>query len=292
MTGGQRAGLPAAVLPRSGALTDLLVAPAPGGRDAPGALVTTVRERIEAGLARVTGHGRPVPGGAVRRGRVAVDPRSPRTCRVTAYALRTAALAPERLVAPTPFRWTAQTARRSIGLAAVRSCTGGAAGTPVATVAGAVASLAADGRHGLGRPGSLTEWIGGLSGPARALVEAEAVTWATRLWTSVQWDRLGPAARVGEPDARWSPMGTPGISLQGRADVRAGGVSAPCVLLTTLAGRPGPTSRVELGLAALVDLLSAAECQPGEAAARLPRRVVGWWPECGRALAVGVDRSL
>ncbi|MGH9093313.1 MAG: hypothetical protein ACRDZR_18325, partial [Acidimicrobiales bacterium] len=63
------------------------------------------------------------------------------------------------------------------------------------------------------------------------------------------------------------------------------GAAQPVSCLTLVGGRPGPGSRVELGLAALVEVVR----RPG---GPVPARVVGWWPECGRALVLDVDEAL
>ncbi|MGH9089068.1 MAG: hypothetical protein ACRDYZ_13330, partial [Acidimicrobiales bacterium] len=182
-----------------------------------------------------------------------------------------------------------------------------------------------EGRHGLGRAGSLAEWLGSLPAAARAIVEAEAATWATDLWSAVEWGRLGPGVRVGGPEPLWSPAGSPATALRGRVDIRVDGGGG--AFLTVLPGQPVPASRVELGLSALAAALSApsalaapstpsarsahaarsalavppALSAPAEAAGPwgaaaqppgVPERVVGWWPECGRALMVPVDLPL
>ena len=274
-------------LPRSTALTDLLLgtgggtgggAGASGRGDAPTvADVDAVRRRLESELARCARH------------RTGVPP----TWRVTGYAVRRAVAHPELLTRAPAFRWSATTARRPIALAALRACVAGTARAPAEAVAATVASLAADGRHGLGRAGSLTEWAGRLAAPALALVEAEATTWATELWTALEWHRLGPGVRLGGPAVRWSPATTPAGWLQGRADLRVASPAGETAFLTVLPGAPGRGSREELGLAALVAALAVlADGAPPAARPTGPARVAGWWPDCGRALVVPVDRGL
>lgn len=285
MTAAGRVLAPTA-LPRSAALTDLLLCtdgpggPANttvGGAGSSGPEVDAIRRHFEPELAR-----------AVRR-----RPDAPTPWRITGYAVRRAVACPGSLTRAPAFRWSATTARRPIGLAALRECLAGTARTPAEAVAATVASLAADGRHGLGRAGSLTAWAGRLAAPALAIVQAEATTWATELWMAVVWPRLGPGVRLGGPTARWSSASCPAGSLQGRVDVRVASPGGGTAFLTVLPGAPGPGSREELGLAALVAALAvpaddAAPATPSP----VPRRVAGWWPDCGRALVVPVDHRL
>jgi hypothetical protein len=72
------------------------------------------------------------------------------------------------------------------------------------------------------------------------------------------------------------------VALRGRADVRvrdAGGYGAH---FTMLGGVPTATARGELLLSALVSTLRHPDV-PG------PARVLGWWPDCGKAWIVPVD---
>ncbi|HVX23019.1 MAG TPA: hypothetical protein VHB02_16870 [Acidimicrobiales bacterium] len=248
--------------PKARALTDMLAAPVVA------AAVTEEDRRELAGELRARLHGL-LPAGAAG-GRLTVS----------GYLLRSPSA--ER---STPFRWSPRTARRTIGLAAARRCLGPGRLAPATAVAVVIGELAAEGRRGLGRSGSVAGWLAGLPGGGRAAVQVEATGWCTTLLEAVEWDRLA-GADVGPPD-RWWAVG--GVSLRGRADVRlglagpGGGGAGGRGLLTVVAGWPGPGSRVELGLAALVAAVGGGE---------VPGRVVGWWPECGRAVAVAVDRGL
>jgi hypothetical protein len=130
---------------------------------------------------------------------------------------------------------------------------------------------------------SLAEWVASLPVAARAIVAADATTWATRLWTSVEWDRLAAGTSVGGPDEWWHhPVGGVRVALRGRADVRTTTSDGAGALLTVCGGWPTAAGRAALVLAALVPALR----RPGVAA---PARVVGWWPDCGRAWIVPVD---
>lgn len=257
--------LPAAVLPRARCLTDALIAPpdpAPAG-----ATLEVLRARIRDELAVVA----PLAGPVLR---------------VDGYLLRVSARGPERPpTADRPFSWSPRTARRSIGVAAVRCCLEGDARTPAEAVVATAARMAEDARAGLARRASPASWLATLEDGARAAVLAEATTWATHLFEAVEWRRLDPPPAVGCADRWWDCPGVPTVALRGRADVRVGAPADRQVLLAVAAGRPGPTSRVELALAALVDVAARPSTPP-------PARVVGWWPECGRALVLSVDLEL
>jgi hypothetical protein len=169
-------------------------------------------------------------------------------------------------------------------LAAVRLLVEGRAGSPVEAVRSVVADPAAACVGGAGS-GSCADWLGTLPRPARALVEAEAATWATRLWAALEWDRLAPTPVVGEPDRWWDVAGPTRIALRGRSDVRVIAGDGGSCLLSVRPGAPGPSARVELGLAALVEAL-------GGSPARAPAAVAGWWPDCGRAWVLAADGRL
>ena len=84
------------------------------------------------------------------------------------------------------------TARRSVGLAAVARCVRGRSPSPATAVAEVLAAGAEDagGSDPTARAPWWAGWYGGLTAGGRAMVEAEAVTWATQLWTALAWERL------------------------------------------------------------------------------------------------------
>jgi hypothetical protein len=172
------------------------------------------------------------------------------------------------------FHWTARTARRRVGLAAVRSCLA----HPGLAPADAVALVVADptGPAGIGPrdPGSCADWLASLSPPARAVVQAEAAAWATAVWTAIEWDRVHPDPVVGGPDRWWDWRGPVRVALQGRADVRLPGPGGAHFVV--LDGVPSPAARRALSFSALVDAL---RCEGVDT----PARVIGWWPQCGKA---------
>lgn len=252
-------------LPRCAALTDALLATGPSACD--DRAIAQLRERLEHGLARVAN--RPcIPHGV-------------RVVRIGLYQLSRIASGPcasGTELSPPAFRWSARTARRAIGLAAVRAGLDGRAATPLDAVALVVSDPA--GPFGVGRsgPGSCADWLASLAAPARAAVGAEATTWATILWTGLDWQRLGTAAHVGPAARGWHWTGAARVALRGRVDVRLAGGAC----LTVLDGLPDPAARSSLALSPLVDALARG-------AGHVPDRVVGWWPDCGKAWVVPID---
>jgi hypothetical protein len=254
--------LDAADLPRSGRLTDVLLAP-PG---APPSAATrlAVADQLRTGLGR-----------RVRR------PAEPARCNVDRHSLRRALL-PGPARAADPFTWSARTARRVLGLEGVRRCVAGRSRTPSDGVAAGVADVVEDHAGGQRGAGSLARWLGEIGPGGRAAVAAEAITWATALYGALDWRRLEGLVEVGPRDRWWDCPTAPGVGLRGRAEVSvhaAGGCTT--ALVTMAGGRPGATAALELGLPALVAVLAV----PGPP----PARVVGLWPECGRTLVLTVD---
>lgn len=206
-----------------------------------------------------------------------------RTLRVDGYLVRTALLDPQRLAGADEFRWSPRTARRLLGLMGLRHCVRGTCRTPAEAVAQAVEASVADAAEGRQRPGSLGHWLTTLHPGARAVVRAEAVTWATQVHAALEWERLRRPSVVGGADQWWSLPQVAGVSVRGRAEVRAPTRDDGMALFVVLNGQPGPSARAELGLPALVALLSGAV---------VPHRLLGWWPQSGRALVLPVDESL
>ena len=129
--------------------------------------------------------------------------------RVTDHEVRTAYAGDAAgLDAAEPFAWSARTARRSIGVAAVRMLAGGAARSPLEAVRTRLAESSRWVGEGSSSATQLDRWVDGLPPAGRAAVGAEAVTWATRLWCALDWSALragaGHRARplVGQPPLR------------------------------------------------------------------------------------------
>jgi hypothetical protein len=121
--------------------------------------------------------------------------------RVTDHEVRTAFSAD--VGAAQPFAWSALTARRSIGVAAVRLLLGGSARSPLDAVRCRMAESSRWVQEGSSSATQLDRWIDGLSPAGRAAVGAEAVTWATRLWWAGTTGGTAPIQRcsrsVGAP---------------------------------------------------------------------------------------------
>ena len=188
---------------------------------------------------------------------------------------------------PTPFAWSAGTARRGISLEAVRALVAGTARSPVEGVRDAVRRAITGVNRGRRPTSSLDQWLAGLSAAGLAVVQADAVTWATRLWTALEWRSFASAPTIGR-DYWWDSPHSSLLALRSRAEVRA----------TTIDGRGRPVSahlvvlggprrgsvRSELSVVGLVETLRSSEALP-------PGRVVGWWPESGHFAAVDVDQN-
>ena len=191
---------------------------------------------------------------------------------------------PDRLaVDDGPFVTSPARCRRAVGGAAVARCLRRRSGSPAAAVAEVLAAGvedAGDGGDPTARPPWWAGWYRGLSAGGRAMVEAEAVTWATQLWTALEWERLAQPV-VGGADDWWDCPGTRSLTLKGRADVlvRTGGRPA---LLVVGSGVPPARWRAGLGFPALVAGLARGE-------RGVPARVVGLWPASGQVRILPVD---
>lgn len=170
-----------------------------------------------------------------------------------------------------PFAWSARTARRTFGLAAVRALLAGDARTPHEAVRARLDDSDGAVREGSRTTSQLDRWVASLPAAGRSAVAAEAVTWATRLWCALDWSALGPAPVIGR-DHWWDSPHSALLALRGRADVRTG--PAGRAHLVVLSGPRRDSVRSELALVALVESLRSRE---GAA----PGPVVGWWPDSG-----------
>ncbi|HTZ08078.1 MAG TPA: hypothetical protein VMB72_03335, partial [Acidimicrobiales bacterium] len=227
-------------VPRARRLADVLAAPArmASGTEELGALRCRVADDLEA-LAgdlpdgerlQLDGH------------RLLLAHRSPERCRE-----------PEPPFAPSP-----RGCRRAVGVAAVARCVRGAGCAPAAAVAGVLAEAVAD----LEEPGGparapwWARWYAGLPAGGRAVVQAEAVAWATRLVTAVEWGRFERPPVVGGRDDWWQSRGAV-LTLRGRAEVRV--ASHQRVALLVVGSRTcGEDWRLELGYPGLVATLVRA----------------------------------
>jgi len=204
-----------------------------------------------------------------------------------AHRLMAARTDPERCTVDAPFRPSPRLVRRAVGLAAVSRLVRGRSPAPAAAVADVLRDALeeqaerATASPGAPRPAWWGEWYAGLAPGARAVVEAEAVGWATHLCTAVEWARLRPTPVVGGRDDWWDCPGARRLTLRGRVDVRVP-LGARQALLVVVGGVPAPDWRVVLGFPALVATLVRGERS-------MPVRVVGTWPACGHSRVLQVD---
>jgi hypothetical protein len=209
--------------------------------------------------------------------------------------LRRARSRPESLTdQEEPFAWKPVFVRRSLGLAVVEACVAGRFGSPIDAV-GPVASeaVAEWGRTGW-RTFHWEPWLAGLDGGARALVLAEAVTWATALWSSLDWRMLAEHPRLGGPDDQWVCPASRTVRFKGRSEVHVsldsaqarwsevGPASTPVALVSVAGGRPDEAWSGELAYLALVASLRSPS-RP------VPARVAGLWPDAGIRLVADID---
>lgn len=181
----------------------------------------------------------------------------------------------------TPFSWSARTARRALGLSALRALVAGTARTPSGAVRDLVAQAARLGGGESRPPSSLEQWLGGLPPAGRAAAGAAAVTWATRLWCALDWDALAAAGPldIGR-DHWWDSPHTSLLALRSRAELRTD--SAHLVVLN---GARRDSARAELSLVTLVEALRSQGTS-------LPGAVVGWWPDAGHVLRIDPEPAV
>jgi hypothetical protein len=207
-----------------------------------------------------------------------------RARRVTDHDVRSA-LAPATLATITPFAWSSRTARRGLGLAAVRSLIAGEARSLTDGVRGATAGAIRSATEGPGPSVSMDRWLASLPTAALAAVEADAVTWATRLWCALDWSAFDELPTIGR-DRWWDSPHSSLLAIRSRAEVRSISRESSgdlfSVHLVVLTGPRRVTVRSELSVVALVEALQAPSSLP-------PGRIVGWWPDSGHVFKVEVD---
>ncbi|MGH9078531.1 MAG: hypothetical protein ACRDYE_00340 [Acidimicrobiales bacterium] len=214
---------------------------------------------------------------------------------ITLPLLRRTLAHPELLLGPDdPFAWRPKFVRRSLGLAVVEACAGGRFRSPAEAV-GPVATEAVDewGRTGW-KAFYWEPWFAGLASAARAVVLAEAVSWATALWTSFDWTALGDRLRLGGPDDQWVLPGARTVRLKGRSELvvptmssgpdATGPEPGPSALVSVAGGTPSAAWSEELAFLAVVALRSGSR--------PLPARVVGLWPDAGTYRVAQIDQPV
>jgi len=254
-------------LPRAAALTDALLAPPADSVRA--AEITALRAELAGELVALAEE---LPVGE--------------RLRLDGYRFDMARERPERCsAADAPFVASPVVCRRAIGLSALARCVRRWAPTPAVAVADVLAVGVEDAADAAdqssGRPPWWAAWYRSLPAGGRAMVAAEAVTWATQVWTALEWERFAPPPIVGSGDDWWDCPGTRQLTLRGRADVRVRG-DGPPVLLVVASGLPPADWRPALGFPALVSALARGETS-------VPCRVIGLWPASGQVRILPVD---
>jgi len=253
----------ALAVPRARSVAEALLAPAIGGP------TTEELERLRAELGRDL---QAVAGDLPGRGGLRLD----------TFRMRLARRHPEAcLLGDEPFTPSPRACRRAVGSAAVRACVRGRAGAPAAAVAEVLAAGAAEADvPGAGAPW-WASWYTGLSAAARAVVHAEALSWATAVFGAVDWTSLPRVPVIGGTDDWWSCPGPRPVVLRGRVDV---GVpdGRRLAFLVVGSGHCPDDWRAELGFPGLVGALARS----AEAA---PSRVVGVWPDSGQWRVLDLD---
>jgi hypothetical protein len=210
-----------------------------------------------------------------------------RSLRLTDHDVRTA-LAPVAGRPPcAPFAWSARTARRGLGLTALRSLVAGEVRTPTEATRNAIAGAIRSVREGNRPTSPMDRWLAGLPGAGLAVVQAEAVTWSTHLWSDLDWSAFDQTPVIGR-DRWWNSPHSSLLAIRGRAEVRSvvvdGDEDPFSVHLVVLGGPRRPSVRAELSVVAMVEALHAPRSLP-------PGRIVGWWPDSGHIVTVEVDRA-
>ncbi len=184
-----------------------------------------------------------------------------------------------------PFAWKSAFVRRSLGLAAIEACLAGRSSTPAESVGPVLSAAIAQWEQSGWRTFHWEPWCAGLRSGARAVVLADAVTWATALWSSFEWRALPSSTRLGGPTVQWNCPGAPMIRLRARADVRVPlederrGAEA---LVAVSGGVPGLDWAEDLAFLALVSGL-------GPPQRNVPIRVMGLWPDTGAHRTLEID---
>ncbi len=250
-------------LPRASTLTDVLLSPP--GPPVDERELTRARESLVTGLTRASvGNSR---GSALR---------------IDAYRLQVALKGQRRAFAPdTSFSPSPASCRRAIGIAAVARCVRNRAPAPSQAVAD-VLEDAMDAQTGGGGRSWWAEWFRGSPAGTRAVVQSEAVVWATQLYGALEWVRIGPEARFG-CDRRWPCPGSPQVTLHSKVDVQAWAQDRP-VLLVMATGVAGSHWSPALALTALAaGLVGGTDC--------VPARVVGIWPASGQIRILPIEHG-
>lgn len=180
-----------------------------------------------------------------------------------------------------PFAWNPVFARRTVGLAAVRSLAYGQTHNPVEAVHAEVERAIARAADGRARRGSVGHFLGAASAAVRTAAVVEAVNYATDLWTAIDWSSLPSVPRIGATDDQ-VVLRSAGLGLRARAELELAPANAGACRLLVLPGAPGPATNVVLGAHALTSALAHRD-------GVVPARVLGFYPGASRFVQMDVD---
>jgi hypothetical protein len=210
--------------------------------------------------------------------------------------LRRARTRPETLAEPEePFAWRPVFVRRSLGLAVVDACARGRFRTPLEAVEPVVAEAVAGWEETGWRTYHWEPWMARLAPGARAVVLAEAVGWASSLWSSFDWAAFDQLPQFGGTEDQWVCPAVRTLRLKARSELRVplggqrdangAGADATTVGLVSVSGGSPPAAwRDELAYLALVAALRSPS-RP------VPARVLGLWPDAGADHCVEIDEG-
>jgi hypothetical protein len=219
---------------------------------------------------------------------------------ITVPLLRQALRNPEALAEPEePFAWKPAFVRRSLGLAAVDACFRRRFSTPGEAVGPVADEAVAEWSRSGWRTFHWEPWMAALSPAARSAALAEAATWATGLWSGLDWRAFDPSIRIGGPDDQWICTASRTVRLKGRSELRiplertpgdgtgksASGSVSMSALVSVASGIPAPGWETELGFLALAASLRSPS-------GPIPERVVGLWPDAGEFRSVDITPGI
>lgn len=217
---------------------------------------------------------------------------------VTLPLLRRARAFPDAPLLPEEaFVWKPAFVRRSLGLAVVEACIEGRFPTPMEAIDPVSDAAVAEWARTGWRTFHWEPWFARLPAGARASVLAEALGWATALWSAVEWNRLPRRPQVGGPADQWICPAGRVVILKARSELRvrlaevlpgsAGAmtVGGSTALVSVSSGCPGATWAEELAYLALVAALRSPT-RP------VPARVLGLWPDAGIHAVVDMEDAV
>lgn len=264
-------------LSSSGALSSALVAP-------PQWTITSnhceqIREHLERGIVERVGHlatAWPIE--------------------ITLPVLRRAITCPETLAASDePFVWKPLFVRRSLGLAVVDACARGRFRSPAEAVGPIAEEAVGEWRRSGWRTFHWEPWLAGMARGSRAVVLADAVTWATALWVAFDWRAFDEVPQFGGAYDEWSRTARATVRLKVRSEMRVRlGLPAAGA---TVAGGPEALALVSVSSGCRhegwADQLAFLGLVAGLHASRrpMPARVMGIWPDTGQCSVVEVDET-